>query len=187
MYTYKHEFLSSRYLLQNYAADATSVVCSCSYWCCVQLLLHFGGDPLARTVDGWTPLHCASKWANVECVRPLVRAEGVDINAPSNSGQTPLHLAATNPEAQRTLKYLLRQPALQKDLTNSLGDTAKDIASRSGPFAHLFVTVVQKSLNTEKAHEQGELSLLKDGDSHKNSTYPLPHSENVIVDKSAKS
>lgn len=111
----------------------------------LKLLLQYGADVNARTVDDWTPLHSACKWGNLECVRPLVRA-GCDINATSNSGQTPLHLAASNSRAGRTLKYLLRQPRLLKDLANSLGNTARDIAVRSGPYASLFDTVQQKSL-----------------------------------------
>lgn len=50
----------------------------------------------------------------------------------------------------RTLKYLLRQPTLKKQLRNSQGDTAQDIAARAGPHAYLFDTVQQKHLAEDK-------------------------------------
>ena len=77
-------------------------------------------------------------------MRPLARAAG-DINAVSNSGQTPLHLAATNPQAGRTINYLLRQVNIRKDIKNCSGETAKDIAIKNGPFAPYFETVKQKT------------------------------------------
>lgn len=53
----------------------------------------------------------------------------------------------------RTLKYLLRQPLLRKDIKNSLGETAKDIAVRYGPYAPFFDTVLQKPFPSEEADE----------------------------------
>ncbi|KAF2356320.1 Ankyrin repeat-containing domain [Trinorchestia longiramus] len=123
----------------------------------LKLLLQCSASVSARTVDGRTALHSACHWGNLECVRPLVRAHS-DINAQTNSGQTPLHLAARNLNAARTLKYLLRQPLLRKDIPNSLGETAQDLAERHGPFAPLFDSVQQKPLTELKTPDNGEQS-----------------------------
>lgn len=91
----------------------------------------------ARTVDGWLALHSACRWNHHSCALILLDA-GSDINAVTNSGQTPLHLAAVNPQAKETLQLLLKSRDIKSSLANSNGETAKDIAVRSGPFAYLF-------------------------------------------------
>ncbi len=40
----------------------------------VRLLLANGADPLALTDTGWTPLHSAAKWNNVDIVELLLNA-----------------------------------------------------------------------------------------------------------------
>lgn len=57
------------------------------------LLQGAGGCVHARTVDGWTPLHSAARWGQVEAVQ-LLLSNGADINATTSGQQTPLHLAA---------------------------------------------------------------------------------------------
>ncbi|USE36557.1 ankyrin repeat domain-containing protein [Endozoicomonas sp. SCSIO W0465] len=49
----------------------------------------------ARTTDGETPLHIATRSGNVECLKILM-ANGGDVNAPlTTNGETPLHIAAS--------------------------------------------------------------------------------------------
>ncbi|XP_050739646.1 ankyrin repeat domain-containing protein 49-like [Eriocheir sinensis] len=103
----------------------------------VKLLLGAGASVSARTADGWLPLHSACRWNHHTCALILLDA-GSDINAATNSGQTPLHLAAVNPQAKETLQLLLKSRDIKPTLTNSNGETAKDISVRSGPFAYLF-------------------------------------------------
>lgn len=57
------------------------------------MLLDNGADHKACTLEGWQPLHCAARWGNYEIAHALIAA-GADINATSNGGMTPLHLAA---------------------------------------------------------------------------------------------
>lgn len=103
----------------------------------IKLLLQAGASVSAKTVDGWLPLHSACRWNHHTCALLLLDA-GSDINAVTNSGQTPLHLAAVNPQARETLQLLLQSRQVKPLLANSNGETARDIAVRSGPFVYLF-------------------------------------------------
>ena len=112
----------------------------------VQLLLDNGAPVDASTVDGWQPLHCACRWNNATVVEILLRHPNVDINAQTNGGQTPLHLAASNPEAKETLKVLLRDEHLDRERRNCQRESAYDIVKRAGRLAHMF-----ESLDSEGA------------------------------------
>ncbi|XP_068225607.1 ankyrin repeat domain-containing protein 49-like [Palaemon carinicauda] len=112
----------------------------------IKLLLKAGAPSTARTSDGWTALHSACRWNHVECAEILIDA-GCDVTSTTNSGQTPLHVAAVNPQAKETLQMLLMNPLVKPLLTNDNGETAKDIAMRSGPYEFLF-EVMDPVLNT---------------------------------------
>lgn len=111
----------------------------------VRYLLTKGADVCARTNDGWQPLHSACRWNSYRCASLLLDA-GADINALSNGGQTPLHLAASHSNAVETLKLLLFRHDLNPTLRNASGDTAEEIARRSGSISYLF-QLVDPSIN----------------------------------------
>lgn len=103
---------------------------------CIKYLLRHGADLEAKTTDGWTPLHCASRWNNIEVAEYLLES-GANINARSSGGNTPLHLAASNGRYSLTcdlVQLLLYHPNCDYRIRNDSGDTAFDIAKRSGPF-----------------------------------------------------
>ncbi|MCL4147281.1 UNVERIFIED_CONTAM: hypothetical protein GTU68_060842, partial [Idotea baltica] len=103
----------------------------------VKALLRAGSSVNAVTVDGWTPLHSSCKWNSHSCVSLLLYA-GADVNAKTNSGQTPLHLAASNRNAKETIQILLIHFLVDTSVVNSVGETAKQIAERCGPFGYMF-------------------------------------------------
>lgn len=61
--------------------------------CKVRELLNAGGDVNAKLLPGgWTALHCAVERGYKEMVR-LLHAFNANVNAKTESGQTPLHIA----------------------------------------------------------------------------------------------
>ncbi|XP_013781866.2 ankyrin repeat domain-containing protein 49-like, partial [Limulus polyphemus] len=111
----------------------------------INVLLSYKADVRAKTSDHWEPLHCASKWDNVEA-SALMLQNGGCVNATSQGGLTALHLAAAHGKSARTLELLLWQPETDCTLKMQSGDTAYDVALRSGTHAQLF-RLVDDSLN----------------------------------------
>lgn len=95
------------------------------------VLIHYGADINARTNLLWTPLHSACKWNNPKLVALLLQ-NGADINAKSEGDQTPLHIACTVSCCRDTLVTLFMDDRLDPDILNNSGETALQIAKRSG-------------------------------------------------------
>lgn len=98
-----------------------------------------------RTIDGWTPLHSACRWSRV-AVASFLLQHGAKLNAQTNGGLTPLHLAASNTtpfrtDSPHTLELLLSQRHLKPELRSSSGETASEVARRTGPHHALFEMV----------------------------------------------
>lgn len=119
---------------------------------CAKYLLRKGANINARTSDDWTPLHCAVRWNNIVVAEYLIR-QGADINAKSSGGNTPLHIAASNGRHSITsdiTQLLLYHPNCDYQARNNSGDTAFDIAKRSGPLYKFWTGVTTLRLdNTE--------------------------------------
>ncbi|CAL1290793.1 unnamed protein product [Larinioides sclopetarius] len=111
----------------------------------IKMLLSYDADISAKTRDGWEPLHCACKWDSIEAVSLLLQ-NGADVNAQTVGHITPLHLAASNAAGRRTLELLLWQPYIDPNVKNDAGDTAYDIAYRTGPLGALF-EILEESVN----------------------------------------
>ncbi|MEQ2253695.1 Ankyrin repeat domain-containing protein 49 [Ilyodon furcidens] len=111
----------------------------------VRTLLDAGSMVNHRTVDGWTPLHSACRWSHVAVASCLLQY-GAHLNAQTNGGLTPLHLAASHsnsskPNTAHILEFLLSNRNLKPGLRSSSGETAGDVARRSGPYDFLFEMV----------------------------------------------
>lgn len=90
-----------------------------------------------ETHDGWQPLHSASFWNNTECMVLLIQY-GADINAMSRGQQSPLHLVSASSHNSPGLQLLLLHPDTNSHQENSSGDTAKNVAQRTGKYYALF-------------------------------------------------
>nr|XP_020457634.1 ankyrin repeat domain-containing protein 49 isoform X2 [Monopterus albus]XP_020457635.1 ankyrin repeat domain-containing protein 49 isoform X2 [Monopterus albus]XP_020457636.1 ankyrin repeat domain-containing protein 49 isoform X2 [Monopterus albus]XP_020457637.1 ankyrin repeat domain-containing protein 49 isoform X2 [Monopterus albus]XP_020457639.1 ankyrin repeat domain-containing protein 49 isoform X2 [Monopterus albus]XP_020457640.1 ankyrin repeat domain-containing protein 49 isoform X2 len=111
----------------------------------VSALLTAGSKVNPRTIDGWTPLHSACRWSRVTVASFLLQ-HGAELNAQTNGGLTPLHLAASHTSLTKTdsahiLELLLSQRHLKPGLRSSSGETAAEVARRSGPYHFLFEMV----------------------------------------------
>ncbi|KAM4603759.1 ankyrin repeat domain-containing protein 49 isoform 1-T2 [Polymixia lowei] len=108
-------------------------------------LLAAGSQVNPRTQDGWTPLHSACRWGRVTVATLLLR-QGAELNAQTNGGLTALHLAACHTsslptDSAHTLELLLSQRHLKAGLRSSSGETAREVARRTGPHYFLFEMV----------------------------------------------
>ncbi|KAF7217854.1 ankyrin repeat domain-containing protein 49 isoform X1 [Nothobranchius furzeri] len=108
----------------------------------VCMLISSGSQVDPRTIDGWTPLHSACRWSHVTVASSLLQ-HGAELNAQTNGGLTPLHLAASYTSTSKTdsahiLELLLSKRKLIAGLRSSSGESAADVARRSGPHYFLF-------------------------------------------------
>lgn len=132
-------------------------------------LLAGGSKVNPRTIDGWTPLHSACRWSRVSVASFLLQ-HGAELNAQTNGGLTPLHLAASytsfsKTDSRHTLELLLSQRHLKPGLRSSSGETAGEVARRSGPHHFMFemvedyVNVVPISWTKAQAHAGFHISI----------------------------
>lgn len=104
----------------------------------VKYLVKSGANIRRRTNDGWLPVHSAAKWGHTSVVAYYLD-HGVDVNSTTKSGVTLLHLAAEHAKTNRALiELILFQPDVDLTLKTENGDTAYDVARRTGPLYQLF-------------------------------------------------
>ena len=73
----------------------------------IRLLIIAGADVNAQGEDGWTPLTNVCLYENIEGLRMLLAAPGIDINKPNKEGNIPLVVAARNNNEQ--IKSMLQE------------------------------------------------------------------------------
>jgi len=87
------------------------------------------GARIASDQSGETPLHLAALNGHYKAVKYLVEM-GSDVNSQTSSGSTPLHYACLNKKYD-IVGYLLSLPYIDRDITDSQGNTATIIAANS--------------------------------------------------------
>ncbi|KAI1283217.1 Ankyrin repeat domain-containing protein 49 [Halotydeus destructor] len=110
-----------------------------------KLLIDRGANVKSKTNNGWTPLHSASKWAHCQ-LASLLLDNGAKADCVTDNGSTPLHLACEQ-KTKAIIEMLLYHPNSDLSAKNDVGDTAFDIARRSGPFYKLFKNVRAENMN----------------------------------------
>ncbi|MEF2071079.1 ankyrin repeat domain-containing protein [Consotaella aegiceratis] len=103
-----------------------------------ELMRPYGLDPHERMPDGGTLLHrlyqqrgaIRATFPEEVAILDLLLAEGLDINAQNNGGQTILHLAAPNAIDAASIELLLERGA-DRSLRDAKGKRAVDLIPRS--------------------------------------------------------
>lgn len=117
----KHYFWNSlHYAARNVSESATTIA---------KLLIRAGVDPLDADVDGWTPMHMASMYGNIEIMELLWgMSSDSEVDSRAEDGRTAIHFAYDEPES---LGWLL-QHGFTSDVQDEDGRTALMVAARSG-------------------------------------------------------
>ncbi len=98
----------------------------------VELFVHNGATVDVTDDEGWSPLHHAAQSGSLNSVRALLR-KGVPLNAQTPNGDTATHLAVLSSKLSLdVLKELSGWPGVRLDLKNKEGESALDVAKRSG-------------------------------------------------------
>jgi len=105
---------------------------------------HFPVNVNIQTIEGYTPLHFAAKFNQINVVEVLLSADA-DPNLVDGHGRTPLHWAAEN-HFEDVGCALLKSPSIDINLQDLFGRTALHWASKKGQ-----VELVSKILQSEKA------------------------------------
>jgi ankyrin repeat protein len=101
-------------------------------------MLLLGSDPNIKDSNGWTALHYACQYGDLESVKILIDHHA-DINSFSNNKRTPLHLAAKMNRFE-IVNYLIdkilsKEPGINKKYLNSKDDhgcTPSHLAAKEG-------------------------------------------------------
>ncbi|VVC30942.1 Ankyrin repeat-containing domain,Ankyrin repeat [Cinara cedri] len=80
---------------------------------------------------GWTPLHSAAYFGQLDIVKFLINTRGADFNAKTDQGWTPLLLAVQKGNLD-VVKYLVDEKGADFTLKNSYGNTPLHFAASSG-------------------------------------------------------
>lgn len=112
-------------------ADGTTPLNEASFWGhseTVAVLLEARANVNEAKENGYTPLISAASQGHLAIVRQLIEA-GADLNRQTQGGLTALHLASSN--GHREVVELLLAAGARPDVTNSRGETFKDVADRT--------------------------------------------------------
>ena len=137
------------------------------------ILLRKGANPDLRNSEGDAPLHECIKSSLVSTSQLLLRG-GAEVNTVGKNGQTPIMLAAQNPNLSVLLDNLLNfeaDPLIQDDFGHNALDHACDVEVR-----HLLENFIADSCHRglSDAHSFDETEDVHEVPEMKNDDYTLP-------------
>ncbi|KAL2823962.1 ankyrin repeat-containing domain protein [Aspergillus pseudoustus] len=94
----------------------------------VRDILECGRLDVNSACGPWTPLHTAAGCGDVGLVKLLLAQDGIEVNRPTPTGETPL----MNTRSPRCMKVLLAHPGIEVDLVDDFGWSALGYTAYQG-------------------------------------------------------
>ena len=124
----------------------------------VKCSLDAGGDPNARGITGWTPLHYVC-WFGREDLVKLLLSRGADVNAKNDAGETPLHWACKY--YSLGLARMLLENGADPNARDDNGAAPMDMILTNELANEYFAKAVKKAI--ARTHAAGRPSFHGDG------------------------
>jgi ankyrin repeat protein len=125
----------------------------------IKNLLKRGANPKATDVFGNTLLHKQCHNGNMKNANYLINHYNADVNAKNDEGRTPLHLACTNWDGLKMVKFLIEEKRADPTVTCNRQETALHYAAYSNSQCIVKYLIEEQRLDIEATDNEGRTAL----------------------------
>ncbi|KAL8791928.1 MAG: hypothetical protein Q9195_005504 [Heterodermia aff. obscurata] len=138
---------------------ALHVAAECGRIAIVQLLIERNADVNCKTLLGLTPLHIAAQHrSHVDIIKMLLNFKGINVNAITDTKETPLHEAAYEGDVW-IVQTLLNAKDININATTTDAETPLHEAAYEGHVRIVQILLNAKDINVNAANVEGWTSL----------------------------